>query len=148
MTIKEARESRGLSRAELSRRLEIPVRTLENWDAGVNSPPAWAEKLIIEKILTYPEHKKEAHRKACLLYLSGQVLPCPIIKEENTITGVPSCYSLLSEHPAQCWYVRLAVNLQLFGSPLKSLKRCLQWPVKVPSKGARVVARRFKYLLH
>lgn len=50
MTIKEARIAAGLSRAEMSRRFEIPVRTLENWEAGVNSPPIWAEKLISEKL--------------------------------------------------------------------------------------------------
>ena len=50
MTIKEARTRAGISRAEMSRRFEIPVRTLENWEAGVNKPPIWAEKLIIEKL--------------------------------------------------------------------------------------------------
>ena len=50
MTIKEARTRAGISRAEMSRRFEIPVRTLENWEAGVNKTPIWAEKLIIEKL--------------------------------------------------------------------------------------------------
>lgn len=50
MTIKESRTAAGLSRAEMSRRFEIPIRTLENWESGVNQPPAWAEKLIIEKL--------------------------------------------------------------------------------------------------
>lgn len=40
----------GISRAEMSRRFEIPIRTLENWESGVNQPPIWAEKLIIEKL--------------------------------------------------------------------------------------------------
>lgn len=50
MTIKESRTAAGLSRAEMSRRFEIPIRTLENWESGVNQPPIWAEKLIIEKL--------------------------------------------------------------------------------------------------
>lgn len=50
MTIKEARTLAGLSRAEMSRKFEIPIRTLENWESGVNHPPVWAEKLIIEKL--------------------------------------------------------------------------------------------------
>lgn len=50
MNIKEAREAAGLSRAEMSRVFEIPVRTLENWDAGKNTPPPYVEKLIIEKL--------------------------------------------------------------------------------------------------
>ena len=52
MTIKEARESIGMSRAEMSRVFEIPIRTLEDWDAGKSSPPPYVAKLIIEKLLT------------------------------------------------------------------------------------------------
>lgn len=50
MSIKEAREQAGLSRAEMSRQFEIPVRTLEDWDAGRRTPPPYVEKLIIEKL--------------------------------------------------------------------------------------------------
>lgn len=49
-SIRGKRLKAGLSRAEMSRRFEIPIRTLENWEAGVNQPPVWAEKLIIEKL--------------------------------------------------------------------------------------------------
>lgn len=49
-SIRGKRLKAGLSRAEMSRRFGIPVRTLENWEAGVNCPPDWAEKLIIEKL--------------------------------------------------------------------------------------------------
>lgn len=50
MTIQEAREKAGLSRAKMSRLFEIPVRTLEEWDAGRRTPPPYVEKLIIEKL--------------------------------------------------------------------------------------------------
>lgn len=52
MTIKEAREAAGLSRAAMSRLFEIPIRTLEDWDAGKSSPPPYVAKLIIEKLET------------------------------------------------------------------------------------------------
>lgn len=48
--IKEARIEAGLSRAEMSRRFKIPIRTLENWESEKNTPPEWAEILIIEKL--------------------------------------------------------------------------------------------------
>lgn len=48
--IKTARIKAGLSRAEMSRQFEIPIRTLENWEAGTRVPPVWAEKLIVEKL--------------------------------------------------------------------------------------------------
>ena len=50
MTIKEAREQQGMSRQNLSDWLEIPYRTLTNWENGERSCPAYIEKLIVEKI--------------------------------------------------------------------------------------------------
>jgi DNA-binding transcriptional regulator YiaG len=55
MTIKEAREQAGLSKAEMARRFEIPIRTLENWESGNRTPPPYVEKLIIEKLETMKE---------------------------------------------------------------------------------------------
>lgn len=46
MTSTEIRDLLGCSRAEFSRRYGIPVRTLENWDAGTNKPPEWLLKLL------------------------------------------------------------------------------------------------------
>jgi transcriptional regulator with XRE-family HTH domain len=36
--ITQIREITGLSRAEMSRRYKIPVRTLENWENGIPAP--------------------------------------------------------------------------------------------------------------
>lgn len=54
-----ARKKAGLSRAEMSRRFEIPVRTLEDWDSGKRTPPAWAEKLIIDKLESMESNPEE-----------------------------------------------------------------------------------------
>lgn len=51
MTIKEARESKGMSRKEVCEWLDIPYRTLQNWEVGCRECPEWAERLIVEKIL-------------------------------------------------------------------------------------------------
>lgn len=48
--IKKTRMEIGLSRAEMSRLFEIPIRTLEGWESGVRTPSHWAEKLILEKL--------------------------------------------------------------------------------------------------
>lgn len=54
MTIKEARIAAGLSRPQMSKLCHgLPVRTIENWESGINRPPEWAEKLIIEKLEKY-----------------------------------------------------------------------------------------------
>ena len=36
----------GVSRAEFSRRYGIPLRTLEEWDAGRRTPPSYVVSLL------------------------------------------------------------------------------------------------------
>lgn len=50
MTIKEARKAAGLTQKAMSELMDIPKRSIENWESGKNAPPKWAEKLIIEKL--------------------------------------------------------------------------------------------------
>lgn len=45
-TIKELRESTGMSRKAFSEHTGIPVRTLEDWEAGRRTPPAYIPRLI------------------------------------------------------------------------------------------------------
>ena len=47
VTIEEARKQQGMSRREVSEWLEIPYRTLTNWENGVRSCPHYIEKLPI-----------------------------------------------------------------------------------------------------
>ena len=49
-SIKEARHAAGLSQAKMAEIFEIPKRTIEDWEAGTRKPPAYVEKLIIEKL--------------------------------------------------------------------------------------------------
>lgn len=53
--IKAARKSVGITQRTLSELLEIPIRTIEDWDRGKRNPPRYVEKLIIEKILSFGE---------------------------------------------------------------------------------------------
>ena len=50
MEIKEMRELLGISRAEFSRRYGIPLRTLENWESGMRTPPPYVITLL-ERII-------------------------------------------------------------------------------------------------
>lgn len=44
--IRELRESTGLNRKEFSVHTGIPVRTLEDWEAGRRTPPEYVPRLI------------------------------------------------------------------------------------------------------
>lgn len=48
--IKDARKKAGMTQKEMADFFGMPKRTIENWEGGKNNPPAWAEKLIIEKL--------------------------------------------------------------------------------------------------
>ena len=50
MTIKEARKNAGLTQAKMSELLEIPKRTIGDWETGKRKPPAYVEKLVIREL--------------------------------------------------------------------------------------------------
>lgn len=56
--IKELRDSIGLSRKEFSVHVGIPVRTLEDWEAGRRIPPEYIPRLIAYQ-LKYEELLKK-----------------------------------------------------------------------------------------
>lgn len=51
--IKEARIASGLTQQQFSNLLEIPKRTIQDWEGGKRTPPPYVEKLI----LFYLEHR-------------------------------------------------------------------------------------------
>ena len=44
--IKELREQTGMNRREFSKYTKIPVRTLEDWEAGKRTPPEYVPRLL------------------------------------------------------------------------------------------------------
>lgn len=48
--IKEARERAGITIEELSKLVQMPVKTLEAFEAGIKQCPAYIEKLIVQKL--------------------------------------------------------------------------------------------------
>lgn len=52
--IRELRERTGMTRKAFSEHTRIPVRTLENWEAGRRRPPEYVPRLI-EYQLKYEE---------------------------------------------------------------------------------------------
>lgn len=57
MTIKEIREYSGLSRAEFSRKYDIPVRSLENWESEARSCPEYLVRLLAKAVSLYVNQK-------------------------------------------------------------------------------------------
>lgn len=57
--IKEARVAAGLTQKKVCELLGVPPRTLQDWEAGRRNPPAWAEALILEKLIAAEAAKGE-----------------------------------------------------------------------------------------
>ena len=57
-TIKQLRESDGMTRKEFSQHTGIPVRTLEDWEAARRTPPEYIPRLIAYQ-LKYEELLRE-----------------------------------------------------------------------------------------
>lgn len=51
MTISEMRKHLNVSRAEFSRKYNIPVRTLENWESGKSKCPDYVRQLLERAVL-------------------------------------------------------------------------------------------------
>ena len=60
--IKSLRESTGMTRKAFSDHTGIPVRTLEDWEAGRRTPPEYIPRLL-EYQLKYEELIKEQSRQ-------------------------------------------------------------------------------------
>ena len=63
-TIKELRECTGMTRKEFSEHTGIPVRTLEDWEAGRRTPPNYIPRLIAyqleyEKLILKRNHLED-----------------------------------------------------------------------------------------
>lgn len=48
--IKEYRLKAQMTQSDLSAYLEIPTRTIEDWESGKRNPAPWAEELIIRQL--------------------------------------------------------------------------------------------------
>lgn len=58
MTIREIRKQYGLTQKALAERFGIPIRTIENWESELRTPPAYVVAMI-EKILGYEEKPRK-----------------------------------------------------------------------------------------
>lgn len=53
-TIKDMRHALGMTQAEFAAALGIPRRSVQNWETGVNTPPAYVVELIQYRIAHDP----------------------------------------------------------------------------------------------
>jgi putative transcriptional regulator len=55
--IAEICEAYGIGQTELSKRFEIPLRTVQDWHAGRRNPPSYVVNMVV-KLLIIERNKK------------------------------------------------------------------------------------------
>lgn len=48
--LRSARKAAGLTQQGVFDALGIPRRSVQNWEAGINLPPEWAQRLILAEL--------------------------------------------------------------------------------------------------
>ena len=65
--IKKARLAVGFTQAEMSEKLGIPKRTIEEWDRGKTNPPQYVERLVIEELMRVAKKQNTPPRDESLV---------------------------------------------------------------------------------
>lgn len=60
--IEEARRAAGLTMKKMSDLLEIPYRTVQNWENGVSTPPTYVERLVIRELERIQKEKEDEQK--------------------------------------------------------------------------------------
>lgn len=47
---KAAREAAGLTQAAMAERMEIPLRTIQDWERGKRTPPLYVERFVLREL--------------------------------------------------------------------------------------------------
>ena len=48
--LKEARKAAGLTQKTMVERMLMPRRTLEDWERGINIPPEYIQRLVLNEL--------------------------------------------------------------------------------------------------
>lgn len=73
MEIKELRIKTGLSRKAFCEEFKIPVRTVEDWEAGRRNPPEYVKSLLEMAVEKYLNEKENVIMKKYYMYtLKGE----------------------------------------------------------------------------
>lgn len=55
---KAARKAAGLTQEEMLAAMDIPRRTVQDWERGIKAPPTYAQRLVLEKLESMKKEKE------------------------------------------------------------------------------------------
>lgn len=89
MNIKQLREITGLTQKKFGERYKIPLRTVQNWESGTNTPPDYIPRLIELVMILENEIEQLRNGKTSFFDTKGEQDPQqqqPPEEEKNTDT--------------------------------------------------------------
>lgn len=58
---KAARLEAGLTQAGMAKLMEIPLRTIQDWEAGKRTPPPYVVRFVLNELKAIAESKRTDH---------------------------------------------------------------------------------------
>ena len=97
MTVKELRAQTGLSQSQFAARFQIPVRTLQQWEQEIQSPPPYVVAMI-QAILEYEQKEGDRMKERDREHLDLDIAWSALTEEEQL-----TLHQLLAKaHTAYC----------------------------------------------
>lgn len=59
MSLKEERLNAGLTQQQMAEIMQIPKRTIENWESGSRKCPPYVERLVVKELREIAKSKNE-----------------------------------------------------------------------------------------
>ena len=55
--LKAAKKAAGMTQVQMSEQMEIPKRTIEDWERGINVPPEYIQRFVLKELTEIAQKK-------------------------------------------------------------------------------------------
>lgn len=55
--LKAAKKAAGMTQLKMSEQMEIPKRTIEDWERGINVPPEYVQRFVLKELAEIAQKK-------------------------------------------------------------------------------------------
>lgn len=55
--LKAAKKAAGMTQAQMSEQMEIPKRTIEDWERGIAIPPEYVQRFVLKELAEIAQKK-------------------------------------------------------------------------------------------
>jgi DNA-binding XRE family transcriptional regulator len=137
--LKDIRKNLLLSQQDLTNRLGIPKRTIEDWEGGRRTPPPWTMKLVTEKLLEIKDERIRLYTVLAEHYARWTMIhehPTPFEESVGADKKAVICLNLLYD---------ITSDIEGYNvNPIQALERLQGHPVEPYTPGDMPSRKGFK----